>query len=70
MCVVLGIWVNLDDAEKRLTGNKVLVANYTSTLDHLAVDLVIPSILVRNMLHVFGFYFSYFSEIIKTIFYE
>ncbi len=46
MCGVLGIWVTQDGAENRKKTAKVLITNYTSTLDHLAVDLVIPNIMV------------------------
>ena len=48
MCSVLGIWVTQEGIENRRKSAKVLVANYTSTLDHLAVDLVMPNILVRT----------------------
>ena len=48
MCGVLGIIVTTDGLDKREDRAKVLVANYTSTLDHLAVDLVMPTFLVSS----------------------
>ena len=51
MCSVLGIWVTQEGIENRKKSAKVLVANYISTLDHLAVDLVMPNILVRKVLY-------------------
>lgn len=44
MCGVLGIWVGVDETKGNVAGQKVIVANYTSALDHLAVDLVIPNV--------------------------
>ena len=48
MCSVLGILITKEGVENQNKSAKVMVANYTSTLDHLAVDLVMPSILVRT----------------------
>lgn len=48
MCGVLGIIVTQEGTDNRNKSAKVLVANYTSTLDHLAVDLVAPNILVSS----------------------
>jgi len=42
LCGVLGIVVTKEGMEHRDKNVKVLVANYTTTLDHLAVDLAIP----------------------------
>jgi ancient ubiquitous protein 1 len=52
MCGVLGIFVTEKDAQNRDPDANVLVANYTSALDHLALDLVLPNILVRPHLHL------------------
>lgn len=46
MCGVLGIFVTQSDTHLRDPKAKVVVANYTSALDHLAVDLILPTILV------------------------
>ena len=45
MCSILGVSVRVEGEENRDPKVKVMVANYTSTLDHMAVDLVLPSIL-------------------------
>ncbi|ELU00555.1 hypothetical protein CAPTEDRAFT_227093 [Capitella teleta] len=45
MCSVLGIFVAQTDEQNRDEEANVLVANYTSTLDHLALDLILPNVL-------------------------
>jgi len=45
MCGILGVVINISGSEHRDNKVKVMIANYTTTLDHLAVDLVLPSIL-------------------------
>ena len=42
MCGVCGVWVTQEGAENRDVNAKILVSNYTTTLDHLALDLVLP----------------------------
>ncbi|KAK2154213.1 hypothetical protein LSH36_274g01040 [Paralvinella palmiformis] len=44
MCSILGIWVSQEHSENRDPKAKMIVANYTSALDHLAVELVMPNI--------------------------
>ncbi|XP_006825962.2 LOW QUALITY PROTEIN: lipid droplet-regulating VLDL assembly factor AUP1 homolog [Saccoglossus kowalevskii] len=45
ICCVLGIVVTTDNSENRKKDVRVLVTNHVSPLDHLAVDLVYPSIM-------------------------
>ena len=46
MCGVLGILVTQEGSVNRDRKVKVIASNYSSTLDHLAVDLVMSTILV------------------------
>ena len=48
MCGVLGILVTQEGAGNWSRKARVIVANYTSTLDHLAVELLVPNILVSR----------------------
>jgi len=48
MCSILGIWVSQEHSENRDPKAKMIVANYTSALDHLAVELVMPNISVSS----------------------
>ena len=49
MCGILGVIITRDGVSNVHRKAKVLVANYTSTLDHLAIDLVMPNILVSQI---------------------
>jgi len=47
MCGVLGIWVTQDgSAPKQTVRPGVMVCNYSSTLDHAALELVMPNVMV------------------------
>ena len=51
LCSVLGVVVSVKQGSPApensgRTSARVLIANYTSTLDHLAIDLIIPNVLV------------------------
>jgi len=46
MCTVLGFVVVQDHLKRRDSRARILVANYTSTLDRLAVELAFPCIMV------------------------
>lgn len=54
LCGVMGILVSQEGARNRDQRVKVLVSNYTSTLDHLAVDLVLPNLLVGVTFYCFS----------------
>lgn len=45
MCIVLGIIVRQENHHYRVKNVKLIVSNHLTTLDHLAVDLVLSSIL-------------------------
>jgi len=47
MCTLLGFVVVQDHLKRRDSRSQILVANYTSTMDRLAVELVFPCIMVR-----------------------
>ena len=46
MCGVLGIFVTHQDRSNRNRKAKVLVTNHITTLDHMAIELVMPHIMV------------------------
>ncbi|KAK2190287.1 hypothetical protein NP493_79g03062 [Ridgeia piscesae] len=45
MCGILGVIITREGVSNVHRRAKVLVANYTSTLDHLAIDLIMPNVL-------------------------
>jgi ancient ubiquitous protein 1 len=46
LCGILGILVVQENSEVRDQNAKVLVANYTTALDHVAMELVYPNVMV------------------------
>jgi len=46
MCTILGFVVIQDHLKRRDSRARILVANYTSTIDRLAVELAFPCIMV------------------------
>ena len=46
ICAVLGVLVTREELSARQPEACVLVANYTSALDHLAISLVEPNVMV------------------------
>ena len=46
MCAVLGIIVVQDNSEARDCSARVIVANYTTPMDRVAVELVYPNVMV------------------------
>jgi hypothetical protein len=46
MCGILGILVVQENSEIRDNNAKILVVNYTTALDHLAMELVYPNVMV------------------------
>ena len=52
MCCVLGIIVKQDGVENRDANVRVLVANYTTRLDYIALSLVRPHIMVSYFVDI------------------